>query len=229
MAEDNALLEKREGLKRQLATGEYKTLTDILLNGTGHLIQKITRNPESLPFWYSGVVIALVTLLVSFLTSLLLGESHSFREMILLEILAVGVALVFVTMSKIYIGITFTNLRNNLLDVIESVADLADLQHWLAAVCNVKKSLIFSLAYGISVGFYIPILWTATRGGFFGFGPTILLVITSFQAGMFGYYGLLFLALPARLSRYQCHLYAADPSSSEVIDRLSDMGAFHLS
>jgi len=31
------------------------------------------------------------------------------------------------------------------------------------------------------------------------------------------------LAFPARLSRYQFKLYAADPSSSEVIDHLSDM------
>lgn len=48
-------------------------------------------------------------------------------------------------------------------------------------------------------------------------------VITQFQFGMFIYYLFLLLALPARLSRYQFRLYAADPSSSEVIDHLSDM------
>jgi len=40
---------------------------------------------------------------------------------------------------------------------------------------------------------------------------------------MFVYYLFLYLTLPARLSRYQFKLYAADPSSSEVIDHLSDM------
>lgn len=84
MTKDTALIEKREELKRQLAAGEYKTLVDVMLDGMGRLIQKLTRNPEPLPFWYSAVVIALVTLLIGSLTSILLGESseivlHMFR------------------------------------------------------------------------------------------------------------------------------------------------------
>ncbi|TEU20157.1 MAG: hypothetical protein E3J21_02675, partial [Anaerolineales bacterium] len=88
MTEDTALIEKREELKRQLAAGEYKTLVDVMLDGTGRLIQKLTRNPEPPPFWYSAVVIALVTLMISFLTSVLLGEFYPLRRiMILFEIL----------------------------------------------------------------------------------------------------------------------------------------------
>ena len=46
MAEDNALLEKRKELKRQLVAGEYKTLIDVLLDRVGRLIQRLTRNAK---------------------------------------------------------------------------------------------------------------------------------------------------------------------------------------
>lgn len=135
MAENTALIVKREELKRQLAAGEYKTLLDVMLDGTGRPIQKLTRNPEPLSFWYSAVVIALMTLLISFLTSVLLGEFYPLRqELILNDIAVVGIVLVFVIGGKIYSGIIFTTLRDHLLDAIESVADLADLQRWLPLV-----------------------------------------------------------------------------------------------
>jgi hypothetical protein len=224
MTEDTALIEKREELKRQLAAGEYKTLVDVMLDGTGRFIQELTRNPEPPPFWYSAVVIILVTLLISFLTSILLGEFYPLRqEMIPNEISIVGMVLALMIAGRVYSGIAFTTLRDHLLEAIESVADLADLQRWSAAVFNVKKPLFFSLAFGILLGLYFPILLAMIRGGFVGFGPTILAVITGFQTGMFVYYFLPFSVLPARLSRYQFRLYAADPSSSEVIDHLSDM------
>jgi hypothetical protein len=224
MTGDTALIEKRKELKRQLAAGEYTTLLDVMLDGTGRLIQKLTRSREPIPFWYSAVVMALATLMISFLTSILLGEFYPLRrEMILNDISSVGIVLVFVIVGKMYSGIVFTTWRDRLLDAIESVANLADLQRWLAAFCNVKKPLFFSLAYGILAGFYFPILFATIRGGFVGFGPTISNTIANFQIGMLAYYGLPFLALPARLSRYQFKLYAADPSSSEVIDHLSDM------
>jgi len=229
MTEDTALIEKREELKRQLAAGEYKTLVDLMLDGTGRLIQKLTQTPEPLSFWYSAVVIALVILLISFLTSVLLGENsetmpHCFRpEDILFAISRVGLILAGLIVGKIYSDIFSTTWRDYLLDAIESVADLADLQRWLAAFGSVKKPLFISLALGILGGVYGAILGSAIRGGFVGFGPTILAVMVDFLGGVLLYYIFLFLALPARLSRYQFKLYVADPSSSEVIDHLSDM------
>lgn len=229
MTDDTALIEKREELKRQLAAGEYKPPVNVVLDGTGRLIQKLTRNPEPIPFWYSAVVIALVILLISLLTSILLGENYEtmprfFRiQDILFAISTVGLILAASIVGKIYGDVFFTTWRDHLLDAIESVADLADLQRWLAAFCSVKKFFFFSLAFGVLSGFYGSVLVSTLRGGFVGFGLTILVVMASFLGGAFLYYLFLFLALPARLSRYQFKLYAADPSSSEVIDHLSDM------
>jgi hypothetical protein len=59
------------------------------------------------------------------------------------------------------------------------------------------------------------------RGGFPGFGFTILSVIVTSVVGGAIYYGLVFWSLLIRLSRYHFKLYAADPSSSEVIHHLS--------
>lgn len=229
MTKDTALIEKREELKRQLAAGEYKTLVDVMLDGMGRLIQKLTRNPEPLPFWYSAVVIALVTLLIGSLTSILLGESseivlHMFRVKDILSIISI-VGLVFAGMIVYNVGrdMLLTTVLDHLLDAIESVADLVDLQRWSAALCDVKKPLFFSLALAILISFYESLLLFMIRGGFVGFGPTVFLVIANFQFGMLLYYLFRYLTLPARLSRCQFKLYAADPSSSEVIDHLSDM------
>jgi hypothetical protein len=228
MTADIALIEKREELKHQLEAGEYKPPVDVVLDGTGRLIQKLTRNPEPIPFWYSAVVIALVVLLIRFLTSILLGENetmpHFFRpEDILFEISIVGLMLAASIVGKIHGDVSFTTWRDHLLGAIESVADLADLQRWLAAFCSVKKLFFFSLAFAVLSSSYGLIVLSTIRGGFIGSGLTILVVIADFLAGAFLYYLFLLLALTARLSRYQFKLYAADPSSSEVIDRLSDM------
>ncbi len=87
MINDTELTQKRHELKRQLDTGEYKTLVDVILDGTSRLIQKLTRGSEPRSFLYSGLAIALITLLISFLISLLIGETDPIRwEMAALEL-----------------------------------------------------------------------------------------------------------------------------------------------
>jgi hypothetical protein len=224
MAEDIALLEKRTELKHQLATGAYKTLIDRMWDGVGYLIQKLTRNSEVSSFWFSAVVFALITLLISFLTSIFLGEFYpQRRNFIPLEILFVGIGLAFPIAVKIYSSMLSVTLRDYILDAIESTADLADLQRWLALVSDKKKHLFFSLVYTILMSFYGLILFMRISGGFFGFGPAVLLIILNFLVGTSLYYFLPNLTLPIRLSRYQFKLYTADPSSSEVIGRLSGL------
>jgi hypothetical protein len=224
LAEDTALLEKRAELKRQLAAGEYKTLVDVMLDGTGRLVQKLTRNPKLPPFWFSAVVLALIILLISLLTSILLGEFYPLRrDWIPIEISFVVISLAFPIAVKIYSSMLSVTLRDYILDAIESAADLADLQRWLALVSDKKGQLFFSLAYAILISFYGLILFMIISGGFFGFGPTVLIIILNFLVGTSLYYFLPNLILPIRLSGYQFKLYAADPSSSEVIGRLSEM------
>jgi hypothetical protein len=224
MTSDPSLLTKREELNRQLATGEYQTLVDLVLGRTGRLIQRLTRNPKPIAFWYSAVLIVLLTLLISlFLKALLPGE-HSPRS-VLIILPGAGLLLVAYIVYGIQARFFFTALRNDILNSIESVADLTDLQNWLTLVCNKKKALLVALALGIVAGLSTPILLPILpiSGGVVDIGLMFIVTIMMTQIGMGSHYLLLFFALPSRLSRYQFKLYAADPSSSEVIEHLSGL------
>ena len=223
MTDDN-LLKRREELKRELLSSESKTLIDIIFDWVGRLYQKISRSAETVSFWISGLVIALSSLVIAFLISILFdGFSLLKSDMFQFGIFAVVIALAFIITAKITISMVITTFHDNVIDTIEAVTDLSDLKRWFAILYNIKKPLFFSLIYTIIIGIYVPILWATTKGDVLGFGFIILLIITSFQAGLFGYYGIVFLILPPRLRKYHFKLNTANPSSSEVIDHLSDM------
>ena len=238
MPEEVELAKKREELKRQLDAGEYKTLIDIFFDGTGHIIQKLTRKPAPPSFWVSAVVIILSTYLIGLLISILLGENYyemsqaagsfvrveEFLFGTFVGLLVVGVVIIFVVAAKISFDLVFTTFRNHVLNAIESLADLTDLQHWLANVfCNVKRLLVLALVIGIPLGFNTVITSSVNVGIFIGVGLTIANVFVSLEVGMAFAQFLLLYSLPGRLSRYEFKLYAVDPSSSETIGHLSDM------
>lgn len=224
MIENETLLQRREELKHQLQAEQYQSLVDVILDGMGRIIQKITRNPRPISFWYSGVVIGLLTLLLSFSVSILLGETNPARiEAIPIEIWTVTMGFSFMIGTKIGLHLIYDTFCDNTLDAIESVEDLDDLRNWLTTSSNIKKQILFSLAIGILSTAFSPLLWAATRGSFAGFGSLMRSFIFGFQAGAAGYYFIPLLALFNRLSKYQFKLYTADPSSSEAIDRLSGM------
>ncbi len=204
MSAESELTQKREELKRQLAAGEYKTLIDVMLDGTGRFIQKLSRNLVLPPFWYSALVLALLIWSISLLLSLLLDEFHSIRrKFITIEILIVALLVPIWIGFKIYTDSFFSNVHNHLLDAIESEADLVNFQHWLAAVGNLKKPLVLGLVVGVWQG----ITNSARLGGFIGFGPMTFLVISMLASVGIGlYYVFLFTAWPVRLSRYHFNL-----------------------
>ena len=230
MTEEAELTQEREELNRRLAAEEYKTLIDVILGGTGRLVQKLTRSPRRPSFWYSAVAITLLWVLAVTVVSMLGGDDFEAliaffgsENLLLVPVVMVALVFAFVIGHKVYIGIVFRTLYEHLLDAIEAVADLADLQGWLTALCNTKRALLLSLVFSIVIGAYSTILLSSIVGGFIGFGPTMLFVIGDFQLGITVYLLFLFLVLPVRLRRYRFRLYASDPSSSEVIDHLSGL------
>jgi len=224
MTENSDLYKKREELIDRLASDDYRTLVDIILDGVGRFVQKLTRSSKPSPYWFNAIILGLVTVLISLLTSLFFGEYYPLRrEFILVEISIVVIAFANLVTLKMNTRAIFSSFHERLLIAIESEKDLSDLQSWLVGVCNVKKNLALALILGIVVGFYGSILLSIIRGGFIGVGPTILLEIASIQAAIGLYPVIYFLMLPIRLSHFQFKLYAADPSTSEVIDHLSDM------
>ena len=108
MTENTILLEKREELKSKLMAGEYKTLVDLMLDGTVHFAQKLSRKSRPPSLWYSALVIALLVLLIVLVVSIVLGESDLLgTEGILRAISVVGNALVGLIILKLYIDNLF--------------------------------------------------------------------------------------------------------------------------
>ena len=123
MTEEVELSQKREELKRQLAAGEYRTLIDVIFDGTGRFIQKLTRRPEPPSFWFSMVAITLLYVSITVFISMLVGDTFetliSFlggvEYTLLFVVSAVGFAIAIVMSYKIYSGAVFKTLYNHLL------------------------------------------------------------------------------------------------------------------
>jgi len=226
MIEDATLLDKREELKRQLATGEYRTLVDVVLDSTGRLIQKLTRSRKPASYWVSAVILVLITLLIGLLISLVSGELDPARqEGILLGLIVVIViaTLASMVLAKHAQGILLSTLRDHLVDAIEAEADLDELHRWLVGRYNMRKQLFFCVALTALMSSYTTAMGLAIGGEFIGLGVTFLGAIAYFLGGTLIYLYFLVVVFCARLSSYQLKLHAANPGSSEIIDHLSGM------
>lgn len=222
MAEDDVLLQKQEALKRQLAALEYSPLGDKILTGPGRLIQKIMHRSEPPALWYNALVILLVTLLIGSLVSLLLDESPTV-EMMLIAIWAAVMGVL--VMVQTYSGnhLLLSTLRESTVEACLSISNLEQLQRWLTATFDRKKQFVFSLILAFIVGLSTPLFWSTLRGGFPGFGPIVGVILIWFQASTGWYFIFPMIDWLNQLGTYHLKLYGADPSSSEVIDRLSDV------
>lgn len=222
MTEDEALLHKQEALKRQLAALEHNTLADKILIGPGRLIQKITHRPEPPALWYNALVIVLVTLLTGSLVSLALGETPTVEMMLIATWAAImGVLVMVQTHSGSYL--ILSTLRESTVEACVSIANLEQLQHWLTATFDRQKQVVFSVILALIVGLSTPLFWSTLRGGFPGFGPIVGVILIWFQAGTGWYFIFPLMGWFNQLGSYHLKLYGADPSSSEIVDRLSDM------
>jgi len=229
MTTDAALNEKREELKRRLAAGEYRTLIDVVLDGTGRIIRKIARSSRPISPWYSSLILFLVILLMGFGLIILFGDvSNIMRQpaiwpgvFILFAILVGYSSVASVVASNIYVHRVFTTFHDSVLDAAESSATVDDFEHWLTAVCNRKAHLFVSMVVGVLVAIYIHSVLPVATGLFVPFGVVVAYLLFGTFGGAFIYSIFQMVALSARVGRYHLKLYSADPGSSEVISHLS--------
>jgi hypothetical protein len=224
MDKEALLRERQEILKHQLATGKYNTLAGLLLGRVDNLIRKISHTSQVLPPSYCALVLALTTLAVDFAVSLILGESHHKRiDFIPVEVLSAGIAVCVLLAIRFYSNVLWTNLRSHIVDSIEATADVEKLQKWLTSSFTVKRAFIFSLFVGMLFVALSPVnllMWTES---FFSLGVIILTSAVYFQLAMGMYYLLVVVTWPFRIRNFHFKLFSADPSSSGVVKRLSNM------
>jgi hypothetical protein len=244
MADSLILTAKRLELKRKMGREDdrsprarngdvYRSLGGIILYQTGYVVHSMTqplwrlfkRTPSArLPaVGYSAAVVALVTLLTGFVASLLAGEKLSLAEVQLCLWAAVIGAATLVE-NKWAIGMFLDTFRESTLDAIESASDLEALEQWLDHRFRPIRSVRFGAPVGLLVGLLLYGMWNRSHQQPIHVGPIVTVMLASFQIAVVIYYIYpFFVVLPRRLSHVRYRLYKADPSSSEVVERLSDL------
>ena len=228
MSENNELAQKRQQIKTEIQSGKYKSLAGIMINGTGHLIQKVTFSKKPSVFWYNSLVFALLTILICVLIALVFGgidPGLSAKAILTINIsgyLGVLLGSLFAIAGASMHRRLLTTLEDHILEAIESPDDLDDLRNWLANTFNMKAQFLTSLIPPLllfPLGIYLRAM---ISGEAVGLGVYLVAIIAGFQAFTALSVSLASFTMPYRLSRYQLKLFAADPSSSAVIDCLSD-------
>jgi len=222
MAKIKELLKRQEDIKRKIGNGDYKTLADIILDRVGRLVRMITRTQKTISPCFSACILGLFVGLFITGIALLLGDSVSL-ELFLAGIwgIALGTLLVFLTTvnGKVVYG-TFSRY---LVDSFLSLEELNDAESKTAAMFGVKRQMSVSLLIGIIAGLSGVLIWMLYKGEFPGISSLIGAIVVGFLGGTAVYWVIPLMILPHQLSKYNLKLYAADPSNSEVIDRISDM------
>ncbi|SRR5258706_1980043 len=228
MSTNTALIEKREELKRRLAAGEYKTLVDIFLAGTDRLIRKITRRSKPLPIWWIPTILSAVLILINFASAYAAGISTAYGNFFgllgsgyVVEITLRGVlAIVSPIALNQYINRIFVLWHDDMIDATESLASLETFEDWLVKTSNWRLHLLVTIIVGFLGGLYVALIG-ARLGLFVGYGTMLIFVIIGMFSSAFVYLLLMVVLLSARLRRYDLKLFASDPSSSELVSRLS--------
>ena len=230
---------KREELKSDLE--KYRSLPEYILDGAGSVIQRLVKpneaqkrttflppnassqDEQSFPsFWLNGIVIALITFLIGGVIAALSNRSLNVEELKLTSWSAVTGALALIA-NKINIRAFLNTFRRSCADKMLRIEDIDDLSKWLRGKFSLLPPLIWGLLLGPILGWILYLNWQANHQAVgFHIGPFITLALSGIQAVWVGYYLIPFyLTFPTLLNRYQFDLYTLDPSSSEVVGRLS--------
>ena len=234
MSTDTALIEKREELKRRLEAGEYKTLVDIFLEWFDRLIRKITRQSKPLPSWLITTILSMVFILIGFAAVYVSGDLTATRTYIELSTLGYGFVAFFLWALSIgvlaiattvilnhYVHRLFKIWQADVLDATESVTSLEEIENWLKTTCNHRLHLYVTIIGGLLIALYLTVISSSWAGGFIGYGWTFGSILPSMFTAALLYLFLVLIFLSAKLRRYDLKLFAADPSSSELVSRLS--------
>lgn len=228
MTENNEVTKRRQEIKAEINGGKYKSLARVILDGTGRIIQRLTFSEKPPSFWYNSLVFAVVTQLFCTSIGIFLGNTiANLPPEIAIRLTLVGLlGVLFGSALVIAAAIThsrlLTTLSNSVLDTIESEDDLNNLRSWLAASFNMKGQLLVSLVPALIILPLLNILFSILTEISIDITTHIVAIIGGFQAFVALPIVLASFTMPHRLSNYQLKLFSADPSSSEVVDSLSD-------
>jgi hypothetical protein len=235
MEKKPSLAENREKLRSQIEA--YRSLPEYVLDAVGTLItrSKLPQNASTQEeygfpsYWINGIVLAVLTFLIGWGISILLREQLTDEELrFTLWTSAMG-ALALIA-NKVNVRAFLNIFHGPLLDRMERSSDLTDLSTWLIRNFRLRFPLVFGFLLGPIMAVLLYNGWRVSHNyPAFHIGSFITLIVSSIEAMWVGYYLYPFyLMFPPQLHRYHFDLYTPDPSSSEVVGRLSRLLSFIL-
>ncbi|HEX6271367.1 MAG TPA: hypothetical protein VFZ43_14105, partial [Anaerolineales bacterium] len=235
MKTDPTLTESREELRKQIES--YRSLPEFVLDGVGALISrtKLPRNAstqegEGFPsYWTNGIVLTVLTFLLGLGLSFLVRETLSTAELVF-TLWASAMGALSLIANKVNVRAFLNTFHGPLLERMERSVDLEDLGSWLKRNFRLSFPLIFGLLLGPALGLALYNGWRTGHGNpTFHVGSFLTITLACMEAMWVGYYLYPFyLMFPPQLHRYHFDLYTPDPSSSEVVGRLSRLLTFIL-
>ena len=232
MATDSTLIEKRKELKHRLEAGEYKTLVDVVLKWFDRLIRRVTRRTESIPLWIITVVMGLFISLIIYVGIYATGDISTFYRLSQITNLKFESVLLWLFLNCVlfvvssifinsYIRRIFVFWLKEMLNKTVSVVSLEEFEDWLMIVCNKRLHLLITIIGGLAGVLFIVIPLSSLIGIFAGYGIAFITIFINIFAWSIFYQFFLIVMLSVRLRRYDLKLFAADPSGSEILSRLS--------
>jgi hypothetical protein len=244
MGKTITLAEKRDELKQRI--DGYRSLPEYILDGFGAAFQWLINRKEAgkrttfLPadaseqenenfpsYWLNGMAIAFFTFLIGWVTAVVSGRGFSPDEL-KLTLWAVGTGALALIANKVNIRAFLNTFRGSCADKMLRIVDIERLEKWLDDNFAWWKPLLAGLVIGPLLGWFLYINWLANHPlASLHAGPLVTIILSCIQAVWVGYYLYPFyVAFPARLNRYHFDLYTQDPSSSEVVGRLTRLLTF---
>jgi len=248
--EDQVLAESKKHVHANMSA--YRSLPEYILDWVGAILERLlnpsaakrrgkfmpsdasAQEDEGFPsYWLNGAFIALVTFGLGRLILFLQNYSPSLEETTLMLWTALTGALALIA-NKVNIRAFLNTFRESSLDKMMKSGDVDHLGHWLDDNFGIWKPLISGVLVGPLLAKLLYDSWlqnpefTNLNVGFQA-GVFTTIVLASIQSVWVGYYLYPFyVAFPSRLNRYEFDLYTADPSSSEVVGRLSRLLTYIL-
>ena len=243
MGTDNLLSAKIAEVKNKMQW--YRSLPEYLLDSIGAALtifsrpreksvpvlpsSALLRGKSSLPsYWLNGLIIALLTILVGWLVSVITGETITERD-ISVSVWAAAVGALALIVNKINIRTFLESFHESIIDKILSPDDVDDLEGWLDRNFKLVSPLVAGLVGGPILAYILIDSLGHGDLAAINIGTIVVVVLACVQSIWVVYYlGPFYLSLPPQLARYHFDLYTTDPSSSEVVGRLSRLMTFIL-
>ncbi|HEX9333875.1 MAG TPA: hypothetical protein VF896_18425 [Anaerolineales bacterium] len=230
-----SLAENREILRSQIEA--YRSLPEYVLDGVGAVItrSKLPRNASTQEengfpsYWMNGIVLTVLTFLLGWGISFLLREQIKDDE-IRFTLWASAMGALSLIANKANMRAFLHAFYGPLLERMERSSDITDLSNWLIRNFKLRFPLVFGFVLGPILAVLLYNGWSVSHGNpAFHIGSFFTLMVSCMQAMWVGYYLYPFyLMFPPQLHRYHFDLYTPDPSSSEVVGRLSRLLSFIL-